>query len=309
MSGISTSKKLLKSVAVDAKIPTMMIGDPGVGKSASVRALADELDCDVIVLLGSQLDQTDLTGLPQGRELGKTENGRTIYGTVNLSTYWQIKILTEKKVILFLDEYSNVPPAVRAGMLTLLQDREFANGQKMPDETIVIGAMNPPDESTDGYTLDHATKNRFFFMAWNPPAEEWYEGMQSAWGADVPKEELAWKQKIVRFIKDNPTYLHKKPDLEEAQPTNVFLSDSSEIEVFHSAWPSRRSWDNLSKALSFADESTYIQDEIAKGLVGHSAATQFRSWLRKHNTLNPAEVIEDPESVNWEKLSIDDSNL
>src|SRR5699024_12692494 len=78
MSGISTSKKLLKSVAVDAKIPTMMIGDPGVGKSASVRALADELDCDVIVLLGSQLDQTDLTGLPQGRELGKRSEERRV---------------------------------------------------------------------------------------------------------------------------------------------------------------------------------------------------------------------------------------
>lgn len=301
---------ILESVAVDSRIPSMMIGAPGVGKSAVIRALGKKLGYRVIILIGSQMDPTDFSGMPQGREVGKTSEGDPIYGTVNLSPIWQIRMLKEKKVILFLDEYSNTPPAIRAGFLTLIQDREFANGQKVPDEAIIIGGMNPPDEAADGSQMDLPTKNRFFHIPWNPPYEEWFEGMLNNWGEPLGEKELKWRNKIVSFLRDNLSLVHKQPDEENPASTNVFARTASEKEALASAWPSRRSWTNVAKALSNAEsKSEYAKSQIAQGLVGYEAAGALIDWLRKNEVINPRDVIEDPTSVNWETISINDSNL
>lgn len=300
---------VLETVAVKARVPSMMIGAPGTGKSAVIRALGERLGYRVIILVGSQMDSTDFAGMPQGRQLGETKSGEKIYGTINLSPIWQVRILKERKVILFLDEYSNTPPAIRAGFLTLIQDRVFPNGQTVPDETVIVGGMNPPDEAADGFQMDLPTKNRFFHIAWNPPFEEWFEGMVNNWGKKTSPEELMWKQKIVRFLRDNQHYVHEQPDDDDPGQTNVFARTASEKEVNASAWPSRRSWDNVSKALAVASDSPAMQKKIVDGLVGFKAGAGLLDWLRKNDVISPQSVIDDPTSVNWKTLSIDDSNL
>lgn len=297
--------------AIQAKTPVMLVGAPGTGKTESVRAIAKLMGYALITLVGSQMDPTDIVGLPKGENLGKTETGEDIFGTVNLAPWWQVRILKEKKVILFLDEFSNTSGATRASMLTMLQNREFPNGYVMPAETIVIGAMNPASQAADGYDLDLPTTNRIFFVPWKTSHDSWYEGMLKAWGnSDAPPAELAWREKIVKFIKENPGELHREPTTagtKEAYGAN--LNDPSESEVFRYAWASRRSWDNLSRILTGAPEDVSIQDMIAQGTVGFSAAAKFRDWLRKNDTINPASVLADPNSVDWEKLVPNDLSL
>lgn len=305
----TTPIEILEIVSVKAKLATMMIGSPGTGKSAAIWGLADRLDYELLVILGSQTDLTDFAGMPQGRVLGKTPSGREVYGTVNLTPQWQMKIIRKKKVILFLDEYSNTPPAIRAGFLTLIQDRRFPNGEEVPEETIIIAAMNPPEEAADGFEMDPPTQNRFYHIAWDPPAEEWYAGMLRGWDKNPNKAEMQWRRKIVGYVKDNPEMLHKQPKESESRNQNFFAKTSSEQEVLKAAWPSRRSWDHVSMALAHAPRIIYVQDQIIKGFVGYEASAGFRDWLRKHDVINPEEAIADPESVDWKKLSIDDSNL
>lgn len=300
---------VLETVAVKARIPSMMIGAPGTGKSAAIRALGERLGYRVIILLGSQMDSTDFAGMPQGRELGETKSGEKIFGTVNLSPIWQVRVLKERKVILFLDEYSNTPPAIRAGFLTMIQDRVFPNGQLVPSETVIIGGMNPPDEAADGFQMDLPTKNRFFHIAWNPPYEEWFQGMVVNWGKPASREELRWKKKVVSFLRDNQHYIHKQPDDSNPGQSNVFARTASEKEVVASAWASRRSWDNISKALAVCEDDPVKQKKILDGLVGFVAGAAFLEWLRKNDVISPAEVIEDPTSVDWQAISIDDANL
>ena len=148
---VKNTDKVLVAIkaAMESRMPTMIGGAPGTAKTATIRSIAEEMGYELLTVIGSQMDPTDIVGLPQGQEVGKAENGEPIYATVNLSPWWQARILLKKKVILFLDEFSNTSGAVRASMLTLLQNREFPNGQVMPDETIVIGAMNPADQAAD----------------------------------------------------------------------------------------------------------------------------------------------------------------
>lgn len=296
--------------AVQARTPVMLVGAPGTGKTESVRAIAKLMGYALITLVGSQMDPTDIVGLPKGENLGKTEDGEDIFGTVNLAPWWQVRILKEKKVILFLDEFSNTSGATRASMLTMLQNREFPNGYRMPAETIVIGAMNPTSQAADGYDLDLPTTNRIFFVPWKTSHESWYKGMLEAWGNEVSADELAWREKIVKFVKENPGELHREPsDRGTKEVYGANLNDPSEAEVFRYAWASRRSWDNLARILTSAPADVSIQDMITQGTVGYSAAAKFRDWLRKNDTINPAAVLADPDIVNWEEIVPNDLSM
>lgn len=296
--------------AVQARVPIMLVGAPGTGKTASVRELAKKIDYKLITIVGSQLDPTDITGLPKGEKVLEREDGTAVWGTSYLAPWWQVKILTHKKVLLFLDEFSNTPSATRASMLTLLQNREFPNGEVMPPETIVIGAMNPAEQAADGYELDLPTTNRLFFIPWRPSAASWYEGMLTAWGEEVSDKEMSWRRKIVAFVKNSPTWLHREPnDVQTTEVYGVNKNDPSQMEVLRSAWASRRSWDNLARVLGKAPDDVSTQDLLVQGLVGYAAAGAFREWLRRNDVIDPKEVLKNPKKFNWKEMTLDDSNL
>lgn len=295
-----------------ARVPVMVVGEPGVGKTAKIRQLAKSMDYKLVTLLGSQMDPTDVTGLPKGEVVAKDDEGNDIWGTVYLAPWWQVVIMQQKNVILFLDEFSNTSSSVRASMLTLLQNREFPNGQQFPPETIVIGAMNPTEQAADGWELDEPTTNRIVFLVWKSPRQEWFDGMLNAWGETVSEEETAWRRRIVAFLNDNPSYLSKRNTEEQGTPealgTNV--NDASEAEVLRYAWASRRSWDNLSRILAHTEKKdTALQDEISAGTVGRSSAIAFRSWMLENDVIDPASVLKNPKSVDWANADVSDANI
>lgn len=304
---ITVAEKVLLA-SMKARMPAVLVGPPGVGKTAKLYELAERMKYSLVTLIGSQLDPTDIVGLPKGEILGKTEDGEDIYGTVNLSPWWQVKILRERKVILFLDEMSNTSSATRASMLTMLQSREFPNGQKMPKETIVVGAMNPTEQAADGYDLDYPTTNRINFIVWAPSVEEWKAGMLMAWGKKVSENEMEWRKKIVAFIGDQPSELQRLPEpVSSPEAFGVNPRDASEMEVLRYAWPSRRSWDNLTRVLAVADTNHVVQDTLAQGIVGYASAAKLRDWLQRHSQLTPRQLMANPKKMNWKKSSHDES--
>lgn len=297
--------------AMEARIPCMTVGPPGVGKTEVIRGMAESMGYKLITLLGSTMDPTDVTGLPKGEIVAQDEEGNDVWGTVYLAPWWQAKILQEKKIMLFFDEFSNTSSAVRASLLTMFQNREFPNGVSMPQETIVVGAMNPTEQAADGWELDKPTTNRMMFLVWKSLNEDWYTGMLAAWGKTPSEEEMGWRRRVVAFLKENPSYIHRE-NSDEGTPEahGVDLNDPSAAEVLRYAWASRRSWDNLTKILAFVDKKdTGVQDEIAGGTVGAASAIAFRDWLMRHDAVDPAGVLADPASVDWATIDVSDANL
>lgn len=301
---------------MSARMPVMLVGPPGVGKTATVREIADSMGYEVITLIGAQLDPTDVKGLPKGEKLGITEDGKEIYGTVDMSPWWQVRILREKKIILFLDEFSNTPGATRSAFLVMLQNREFPNGQKMPDDTIIVGAMNSTEEASDGFELDQPTTNRITFLEWATPTQEWMDGMLRAWGREnVTDEEKGWRKKIVAFIGDNRQHLQKPPttaSLENASPEafGIAGNNASATEIFRYAWSSRRSWDNLARILAHAPDDPTVQDKLMEGTIGYSSAYAFREWLKKNDDgIDVDEILGNPEKVDWGEMSTSNATL
>lgn len=297
--------------AAESRIPVMIVGAPGVGKTATIRALADSMGYKLITILGSQMDPTDVAGLPAREKIFEDESGVAFYGTTYSMPWWQVEIIRHKKVMLFFDEFSNTSSAVRASMLTMLQNREFPNGMVMPDETIVLGAMNPTEQAADGWELDKPTTNRMMFLKWEVSDADWFAGMLTAWGAPMDKEEAYWRKLIVKFLEDKVSFIHRENgDLGTTEAYGVNMDDPSAVEVLRYAWASRRSWDNVAKILSKVDrKAVLLQDEIIGGTVGRAAGVAFREWIQKHSIVSPKEVLQDPTIVDWDDVEVSEANI
>lgn len=277
----------------------MLVGDPGTGKTAVIHAYAKAIGYNLITIIGSQMESYDVLGFPSPM---KVEGLKDVMGTSFLSPMWQIRTLLNPKTILFFDEFSNTKTDVQSSFLNLFQERVFPSGQSVPDETIIIGAMNPSNTAVDYNALMPPTTNRMAWIAWNPSMESWCNGMVVDWGnPNLNPIEKAWRVNIVSFIRENPSFLHKENIGLNPETYGIQSNNFVSTEVFNNAWASRRSWDNLSRALSKSTNEN-IQYQLMKALVGYPAATEFKRWLDKHNRISIDEILESPETVDWHTL-------
>lgn len=309
--------RTIRALASTKNTP-VLVGAPGVGKSALIRAMGKAEGRTVITIIGSRMDPTDVSGLPFPRkERNTNDEGEHIelHVTEFLTPAWQARILREKKVILFFDEFSNTPPAVQASMLTILQERELPNGFKLPNDTYIIAAMNPADSAVDYGGISKPTANRMAWISWNPTAESWYKGMLNAWGKeDASEAEMKWRKHIVAFIKQDRQFLHKEPDEVANQGNSKMFTyldkeDSSDMTVFENAYPTRRTWDKLSEALPAAEGDSGIENQLMISLVGYEAGVAFADYLARQVKVDPEDVIKDPSIVPWADGSPDDANV
>lgn len=92
--------------------PVVLVSQPGQGKTAVVYALAAERGYDVITIVGSQKDRTDITGMPTLVDFTVTRPDGTV-DTVRQVEYavekWQRTVMENKRVVVFLDELNTAP--------------------------------------------------------------------------------------------------------------------------------------------------------------------------------------------------------
>lgn len=304
---------------VNARQSVMLVGDPGKGKSAVVRSLAREMGYDMITIVGSQRDATDITGFPRIESIADRNTGKQYQVQSYAVPSWQWRIMTERRIVLFLDEYSNSNPAVQASMLCLLNEREFANGDRMPDETVIIGAMNPVSSAANGFELSLPTCNRLMFVAWEPSDREWLDGLVDNWGhpEGIPKAELGWRKRIARFLTENPELIYKLPaKTQETKPVGIASSETAKLDIAAKAYPTNRSWTNLAKVIPFCKNadgamSTRLIEQAAFGIVGNEATIRFIDFLERNYRGNgsggsmpqPQQVIDNPQCVQWKQVN------
>lgn len=300
---------------MNARKPVMLVGAPGTTKTATIRSMAKEMGYELITIVASRMDAQDISGFPtKGEVVMTTPDGKDHKAPITeyAPQYWQHEIMEHKKVILFLDEWGNAHPSVQASLLSFIQDRQFPNGEYFPPETILVGAMNPTDSGADGYELSKASTNRVTFINWRPDDKKWFRGMLDNFGEGVQNEdEKNWRSRIVRFLNDEPRFIHMENDqaVNTGEALGVDMSDSSNRLVVQSAWASRRSWDSAARILAFSDRSTEAEDLALLGTVGARATQAFRAWLMKHSDLNVQAIISNPRGTKieeWKKFSLDE---
>jgi MoxR-like ATPase len=159
--------------ALSANVGCMLIGDPGVGKSALAKEVSEALSTPLGTLIGSTLDPTDVGGLPVVRVDGKG---------IDRVPLALIQRLCREPGILFLDEIACAPPAVQAAMLRLILERVAGDEELHPD-TRVIAATNPPEQSPGGSDLSAPLIGRVMLLHLRPSHDEVVNYFEDVLGA------------------------------------------------------------------------------------------------------------------------------
>ncbi len=159
------AKELKESLSklIDAKLPTLIWGSPGIGKSSIVKQIAKEKSLEFIDLRLSLLDPTDLKGIP-------------FFDSKNNEALWALPNFLPKEQtsqgILFLDEINTAPPSVQAAAYQLVLDRRVGD-YELPNGWAIVAAGNSESDRGVVYRMPPPLANRFIHLEMEVSFEDW----------------------------------------------------------------------------------------------------------------------------------------
>jgi len=241
------------------RLPVMIRGRHGVGKSEVVYQTARAMGLPVVERRASQMTEGDLIGMPDSEP--------TITAKGNKSTQWNAPDwflrACEEPVVLFLDEVDRATPEVRQGIMELTDSRKIY-GRYLHEGTVIIAAVNGGEACASQYQvaeLDPAELDRWWVQDIEPTCEDWLD-----WAKDNV-DSFVWD-----FINSNRGHLEHIGDYE---PNKVY--------------PSRRSWKRLSDTLVSAGLLTDPRQVLeplfvlATGFVGFEGAVSLRDFAQNYD--------------------------
>lgn len=251
--------KILVDVLKNSDTPGLFLwGPPGIGKSAIVKEIAEELEINFIDVRLSLLDPIDLRGLP-------------IIDYKNSQAKWLppdfLPEAEAKPGILFLDELNSAPPVVQASAYQLILDRRIGN-YTLPKDWVIIAAGNRETDRSVTYTMPSALSNRFLHLDLECDLEDW-----KTWAYNNGIHET-----IISFLSYKPHLLFN-------------FDPEREIRTF--ATP--RSWCFLSKIL-YENRAYDFLHYLASGLIGQAIATEFVTFFRLYEQIPKLDPIFEGEA-------------
>lgn len=165
-------------IPIERQRPVFMIGAPGIGKTAIMEQIAQELNVGLVSYSMTHHTRQSALGLPF---ITKEEyNGQQF----NVSEYTMSEIVAavyklqketgRREGILFLDEINCVSETLAPSMLQFLQYKIFGTHQ-IPKGWLVVTAGNPPEYNKSVREYDIATWDRLKRIDVEPDYEIWKE--------------------------------------------------------------------------------------------------------------------------------------
>ena len=143
--------------------PLLLMGPPGVGKTAVLAQLAAELGIGFVAYTMTHHTRQSALGLPHICE--KQYGGKPCLATeytmseILAAVYDQMERTGRKTGILFLDEINCVSETLMPAMLQLLQTKQFGT-HRLPEGWMIAAAGNPPQYNESARLFDTATMDR-----------------------------------------------------------------------------------------------------------------------------------------------------
>ncbi|WP_026512093.1 ATP-binding protein [Butyrivibrio sp. LC3010] len=150
-------------IPVQKQRPILLIGPPGIGKTAIMEQVAEELSVNLVSYTITHHTRQSAIGLPfiSKKEYGGKETSVTEYtmSEIIASVYDRINQTGVKEGILFLDEINCVSETLVPTMLQFLQYKTFGAHQ-VPEGFIIVTAGNPPQYNKAVRDFDIVTLDR-----------------------------------------------------------------------------------------------------------------------------------------------------
>ncbi len=235
------AKNLIKQLR-SLQISFMLWGATGVGKSETIRQLADELNANLRDIRLCQKMPTDIGGLPA---LDHETKQTVFYPPAFLAP-----AINKKPVVLFFDEISLAPDDTRSAVLGILEER--CQGEiKIPDDWIIVAAGNRPEDMANARGLGAAANRRLLHIVIEPTLEATINHFIKI--GVIPE--------VLAFLKVFPQHLSG----EESARTQK-----------HELYPRPASWKKVSdvyEVLRRADKN--LRQIAVAGIIGDGTAAEF----------------------------------
>ncbi|MDO4633724.1 MAG: AAA family ATPase [Eubacteriales bacterium] len=231
----------------DKQRPILMIGPPGIGKTAIMAQIADQEQIGLVSYTMTHHTRQSAIGLPM---LSEGWHDGASYTATRYTMSEMIASIYDngsEEGILFLDEINCVSETLAPVMLQLLQNKTFGT-HVVPEGWIIAAAGNPPEYNRSVRSLDMATLDRVKHMEIEADLGCWMEYAR----------EHKLHPAIISFLTACPQYFYR-------------IEDRPEGQLFVTA----RGWEDLSCILEVYEEThepigeelmlQYLQhDEIAR---------------------------------------------
>ncbi len=237
---------------LDARLPVLIRGRHGVGKSEVVYMIAGERNLPIVERRASQMTEGDLLGLPDTADTAINGRKATTWNAPD----WLVTAC-EQPVVLFLDEVDRATMEVRQGLFELTDSRKI-NGWHLHADTLIVAAVNGGEHGAQYQVgeMDPAELDRWTVFDVDPSDEDWLK-----W-ANGKVSSVVWD-----FINQNRNHLEHRSDFE---PNKVY--------------PSRRSWkrfnDTATPAGVFEEKGDLdLLFNLANAFLGFEAAIQLKDFV------------------------------
>lgn len=248
--------------AITARLPILITGAPGIGKSDIIAQAAAASGAALILSHPAVADPTDAKGLPW---VGKDGESATFLPFGELAQ----ALRADGPTVWFLDDLGQAPPSVQASYMQLLLARRV-NGHALPEHVTFVAATNRRTDRAGVSGILEPVKSRFAaIVELTPHLDDW---CQWAFGADIQVELIAF----LRFRPDLLCQFQASADL-----TNC---------------PLPRTWAHVAKLLAL-DLPAAVQHAALAGAVGEGAAVEFGAFRRLYRELPAIDgILIDPDA-------------
>lgn len=169
-------------LARKSKNNILIVGDPGVGKSQVINGMAGD-DVKVTSFTGSSTYEETINGIPF-----RDSEGMDISLQRYTTPRWLRDMLewSEKHPkglnIFFIDEFNTAEPQVLKTFLSVLTEHKVpTQDQPLPDNTVIIAAMNPCDQN-NGEELIRPLASRFITLEIKATPDSYLDYQRTCFG-------------------------------------------------------------------------------------------------------------------------------
>ena len=258
-------------IPVPRQRPVLLIGPPGIGKTAIMEQIAGECGVGLVSYTMTHHTRQSAIGLPvlTEKQFAGKEYTVTSYtmSEIIASVYEQMEKTGCRDGILFLDEINCVSETLMPAMLQFLQYKTFGS-HALPEGWIIVAAGNPPAYNRSVREFDTVTLDRVRYMKVEP---------------DFP----IWKHYAVeRGL--HPAVL----SFLELRPERFYVMEPGE-----KGFVTGRAWEDLSEILLTMEELELGVEEALFGqyLQDEDTATEFTFYYRLYEKwkkeLKPEEIL------------------
>jgi len=250
---------IIKAVQAGQPVSPFVWGPPGIGKSQIIAQVAAEFGYEFRDIRLSQMDPTDLRGIPYP---GTDDNG-------NNAMYWSPPNFYnrdhDKPTLYFFDEMNAAPQSIQAAAYQIILDRQIGD-YKIGPKDVVIAAGNRETDKGATFKMPTPLMNRFTHIEMRHDFEDWQEWAINNGVHKTVVGYLSWQK-------------HELMNFDPSSASRGF--------------PTPRSWEFVSRIVhDDPDLPEMVKLSLLGGAVGDGCAIKFLEYQKLNDKLpNPSDIL------------------